>query len=529
MRNPSNKLSIYLIKEEYRDHKDILQNIGDLKSVQVKDIGIFYYKMSFDYKPPWVDKFFGNTIPEDIELFNASTKALFLVEIEYERRRRIFAVSFGYGWQYLNLGVYEERFGLKTALNIIDLDKLKKIDKKNMSLAPKDTREQLTKSGGIADFGLDIEQDLVRAVTGNSRGVQFGKIVSGKDSLSLTVPIGVVTIKDFLAHCLERFMSDDYKKDFGWVDQIAEIRDPKTLTELNGRLIENFKKKDLDSTWMAVPEIIEWEHISGFKYLGQSENNLHDDLSLLDFLEMIPHEDKESLDVEFLKKKLVYAISSENDQVRHKWSSYSCIYSELSGVAKNLIYLLSNGKWYEVATNFAEEINNSFDGYRKAGIGIDLPDCRQENEEIYNDRIARELGQCLMDKKMIIYGGGYSKIEFCDIYTKDRKIMHIKHYGGSSVLNHLFAQGLVSGELFLRDKTFRSRLNESLGPEYKLSDVVAKPTASSYEVVFAIISSSPKELEIPFFSKVSLKNAINRLETFGYRVHLVKIFNKISN
>ena len=51
-----------------------------------------------------------------------------------------------------------------------------------------------------------------------------------------------------------------------------------------------------------------------------------------------------------------------------------------------------------------------------------------------------------------------------------------------------------------------------------------KPNPSDYEVVFAIISSRPETLEIPFFSKVSLLNARRRLETFGYnKVYLQKI------
>jgi uncharacterized protein (TIGR04141 family) len=42
-------------------------------------------------------------------------------------------------------------------------------------------------------------------------------------------------------------------------------------------------------------------------------------------------------------------------------------------------------------------------------------------------------------------------------------------------------------------------------------------------IVFAIISSLSKELEIHSFSKVSLRNAKRRLETYGYKVSLQKI------
>ena len=76
---------------------------------------------------------------------------------------------------------------------------------------------------------------------------------------------------------------------------------------------------------------------------------------------------------------------------------------------------------------------------------------------------------------------------------------------------------------FLADKDFRSKVNNKLSESHKLNSPDEKPNPSEYEVVFAIISSSPKELEIPFFSKVSLRNIKRRLETFGYKVSLQKI------
>ncbi len=128
-----------------------------------------------------------------------------------------------------------------------------------------------------------------------------------------------------------------------------------------------------------------------------------------------------------------------------------------------------------------------------------------------------------MDKKLITHGGGYSKIEFCDLYTKDKKIIHVKQYGGSAVLSHLFSQGIVSGELLLAGSEFRKKVNEKLLNSHKFSNPNNKPNPSDFQIIFAIISSSSKQLEIPFFSKVSLRNAKRRLETYGYKVLLHKI------
>ena len=143
----------------------------------------------------------------------------------------------------------------------------------------------------------------------------------------------------------------------------------------------------------------------------------------------------------------------------------------------------------------------------------------------YNQRAAATLGNaCCMDQRLIVHGGGHNKIEFCDILTREKRLVHVKKYGGSSVLSHLFMQGAVSGELLVSDGEFRARLNQVLPRGYKLSDPKrSRPNATDYEVVFAIISGSARPLDIPFFSKVSLRSARRRLESYGYSVKKQKI------
>ena len=81
-----------------------------------------------------------------------------------------------------------------------------------MSLIPKIASEQLTKDGTFADFGIDIEQDLIRSVTGKTKDEKFGAIVTGKDASHLSVEINLGNIRDFLKLCFEKFESEDYKK-----------------------------------------------------------------------------------------------------------------------------------------------------------------------------------------------------------------------------------------------------------------------------------------------------------------------------
>lgn len=129
-----------------------------------------------------------------------------------------------------------------------------------------------------------------------------------------------------------------------------------------------------------------------------------------------------------------------------------------------------------------------------------------------------------MDGKPIMIGGGYSKVEFCDLFAQGRDLIHIKRYGGSGVLSHLFSQGVVSAQLFVSDADFRQKVNAHLPNVHKLADARERPAASEYNVVFAVISrTAGNELTLPFFSRVTARHAFQTLDAYGYKVALAKI------
>ena len=89
--------------------------------------------------------------------------------------------------------------------------------------------------------------------------------------------------------------------------------------------------------------------------------------------------------------------------------------------------------------------------------------------------------------------------------------------------SHLFAQGVNSAELFQTDPEFRQKVNVLLPEAYQIPEPSKRPDYGEYRVVYAIVSDIDGDLELPFFSKLSLKNARRRMEGFGYKVALSKI------
>jgi uncharacterized protein (TIGR04141 family) len=230
--------------------------------------------------------------------------------------------------------------------------------------------------------------------------------------------------------------------------------------------------------------------------------------------------DGADVDLDLLKQTHIYVISARSDQEIMHWSAYRCIYAEVEH--KDQVCVLNNGKWYEITRDFADQVNRDFRSTLDSSIAF--PDYAHIDEGAYNAALPSIVpnSHC-MDREMISYGGGHSTIEYCDLATHDKKLIHIKRYGGAAQLSHLFAQGVVSGELFVQDENFRRKLNDKLPASLRLRDVAERPNANDYEIVFAIISKSTNPLEIPFFSKVSLRNARRRLQGYGYKVTKKKI------
>ena len=103
------------------------------------------------------------------------------------------------------------------------------------------------------------------------------------------------------------------------------------------------------------------------------------------------------------------------------------------------------GTWYYVETSFFEQVNNFITA--KIPISdVTLPDCPfDKNEGAYNEMVANSNADfCLMDRKLLSVENGPKQIEACDIFTRDKKMIHVKNKGQSAQLSHLFSQGKVS-------------------------------------------------------------------------------------
>jgi uncharacterized protein (TIGR04141 family) len=516
---PVRSLTIFLMKAGIKE-SDILDDEAseDCEEVDIrldsKSVGTLYAKQTPITPPSWL-KFFAGSAAKNPKLSRASVSAVYITRAG----GRLFGIVFGQGRHLLKGGSYEERFGLRVTLNSVDPKSLRAVDVSTLDANPFHGTRQASREATLGEFGINLDQDILRAVAGRPLEEKLGRRMAGVDSLSVRVRVDLATLPGLLKRYLQKSEDVGYRENFRWVDHVAEVRDTLLEERLFRELIQVIDKNK-GGVWAAIPERVEWTNFDSFRFGSMTKGRPYDDITLDRMLECL---DGEPVSLEFLQKESVYCLAEDNPYPIHKWSFLKCLTAELNHDGS--MYLLNAGKWYRVSTDFVEEIKRDLDSLLPASSPT-LPVWGDEHEDAYNARVSGDSGGhlVLMDRVMISHPGMASPIEFCDLFSDERRLIHVKRYGQSSILSHLFMQGLVSANSLLSDAQFRLAVNKHLPPSHELADPNSRPLPSAYEVVFAIGSSEVGSLKLPFFSRVTLRNVIRSLtQSFGYRASLTKI------
>ncbi len=477
---------------------------------------VLHVKRLHETEPSWAKQFRGIANPP-ISVRSKSASALMVVTTT----NATFALSFGFGRSLMDPDAWEQEFGLKVTLNNIDDDGIKHIQLSAFDSLLQNKQAQAVRNARIDEFGLDVEQDVIRSLTGKPKDKELGRQVGGRDSLRISTTTSLTQLPALLDRLLADSAKDDYLQVFSWVGRMKEVRDKALKSELDALLVEKLSQKSLDRVWMAPPSCEDWEAGRTFKVHGVEQPQ--DDLRLNEVLNEWEADGKlDSLGVGDLKAWRTIA-TDDNDQERETWSVYKTLYCEAE--LRGETFLLNNALWYRIDKTYLDEVNKDIDGFPICSLT--LPDYDDPSEEAYNQRVCNESPlYCLMDRKFVqLKSRGFTKVEFCDLASTAKHLVHVKRYSGSSELSHLFAQGIVPAELFLNVQEFREAVNGYLAASHKLANPKAQINPSEYEVVYAIISKSENELKLPFFSKVMLRHARRVLETMKFKVSLCKIKN----
>lgn len=438
------------------------------------------------------------------------------------RGKKVFVFTFGFAHTKLKEEWLEPSFGKKTALSVIPQGQVVEVRAEQVFARWHIASERAPRASAVRNFGFEPDRDLVAAVEGVP-SPKYLKLLGGKVRGGTALKFGIYLSKllETLDVIAERFDSGDYKNTWPQVDNLVVVRDEvhvKTLDAELDKVLTGSKPQDQIS--LAAPALKSGDkpypqhyslgrmgkNIATAPYLlfGNWESHLKANgkpLSLAASLETTVHlldEDKEEIDA---------------------CKMYQCFGTEVS--LNGLPYVLSSGVWYEAKHNFVSETNQLINSL--ASPPHLLPTWNQTDDEgTYNEGATTlDTSLWLFDKKLVNFGGGKSKFEFCDLMHLDtRTLFFVKQPSGSASVSHLCEQLRRTVEnFFSTDSSFRSKLASRITSLDSSKDISwLKDRPHRHEWNLCLVSMGKPATQFPFFAKCGVARLVHELEQGGFNI-----------
>ncbi len=552
-------LNILLLKEELAAHSDAPDFRGYLREGTTDTLtpvplpslpsGVLWIESRKTGRPGWLS--FLEGLPQDLDIHTGVvTSAVIFTLI----KDRTFAVTFGRGKTLLRMSCWEEDFALKTTLSLVDPSQLRSVDKKTLDAIIQNSRVQNALPGDSRDFGINVEQDLMRAVAGQPASPADiaenppdypieSMLYGGSDALVANVRATLAHVPALLHRYLEAYRSQKYRDNFSWVDNLAEVRDRVLIASLDEQLDRQLATPNGIRPRLVVPEILDWSDIRGFAYKDKpQEEDICDALDIDEFEAFLG---KSPLTLGEMKGKSIHIVGADTNPdsqgrhfTKHRWPILRCVYGEVqvpTGDAQqgNAVYIRSDNRWYRVLQDFVAKVDADVD--LLIGKEFSLPPyehaliLRTDNfkeslkEHYYCHQVAETLGPAgwmVLDRGKVTHGGSHSAIELCDLLFRHEAMLHmffvkrqLNNDDGPANLSHLFAQGYTSISLLEADPEFTRKANSKVVPfaEFQRSRM------RDIRAIFVIITQSPgaPSRTLPFFSRLNLRNTARSLQRLG--------------
>lgn len=459
------KLSYYLFNENVRNFNQLIlpskvnedNNYFELQPTNVKKDFEFkvFIQRNRSKEPKWITFLEGDLqIPNRDEIKNTVNSFVILVKVLKDDTPYFFAITGGFGFTAINKNNLENNFGLKVALNSIDTKELKAFDVRNIDLKTRQKRVLFNKGSEVGEFELDFEQDLINLVSGKSKDQEFGTSVRGStSSLSLNCDITFSRLGEKCLQILDLYLSEDYKGNFGFIDNIKIIRDPEIVTVLNQNLFNALRNRQSDNLSLAYPDMIEYERCSSYQIKRGHKRKDTTEVTLEDLYALLDDQNVRFNSPNDIEKIKITGFDDTNSPVTAAASlNHFVIYQTEYG---QNTYIFSLNNWYKIDNDYFTRIDNEIMEVTLIDNDDFLTEIQpNESEGSYNERQDTDYFLCL-DKRNFQVTNTRSKIEVCDLLSKDKHFVCVKKGTRSATLSHLFAQGSVSMVLLRESSEYR--------------------------------------------------------------------------
>ena len=475
----------------------------------------------------------------NIDLKSQSCGAIWFVDVMRPvKPKRTLVITFGTGQLALEPETIERSFGLKVVLNTVVRSRLRTLDVASLDATVIHRRTQASRDIDINEFGMDHYRELLRLAAGTPSDLGLARTLSGRDALTLNRQYTVSEIEPLCAKLLALSEGVEYQTDYKFIDNVKPVRDKSLVATLDGLLfaeLGGLVSGQASDLHLSIPEILDPSHSLDVTYVGarlkSGRKQSYAGVDIADYVEQLKlgRFSKLTLDNWRSTHTIKFAETGSTDPAKHH-KVRDCIVWERSISQVN--YVIFGGEWFAITDKFYAEIEEDFQ--RLIPRKLIVAATTANNEQKLIAELEKRPDLLLMDStKTNPAGAPKANIEFCDFFSVDRQLIHLKDGHASTSISHLWNQGVVASESFLRDEAFRraalknvrkrqKKTNKS-GFDVLIPTPTKRPSTSDFTVVYGIMRvpyKKTKKLDLPFFSKVSLRAAAQRLEDLGFKVEV---------
>lgn len=535
---PSVRLSLRLLKVS--NAADALRDDHELRRME-SEVGELWVGQSEAEPPRWTT-FLSPIAPAvPAELRTQTCSAILFVETA-NPSKRLFALCFGQGHHWIDESSIERGFGLKVTLNQVSRDRLRTIDSATLDTTVMQRRTQASRDADLGDFEINTDRDLVRLAAGSPASNDFASALAGRDVLNLRGPIAPQGIVTFCEKALRIYRGKEYRQHFKFIDHVQSVADPKLREKLDQEAFRELGALvggGVSDLHLTLPDILTPEKSVEVAYYGKAlpmgRKTTYADIAIEDYVSELKSGQFPSIqDMKEIRESHEICVVKDGEaDRRHRRKLYSCLVFETQHAGKT--YVLFDAQWYLVDPAYHAEVERYYQRLVKTPF---QKETKAKNEKQFLKELLADKGLlCLDQTEAAPAGAGRAQIEPCDFLSLTKQLIHIKDGHGSAPLSHLWNQGLVSTESFVRDAKFRRDFRRAVTKREKelkrtgflrlIPDGRSKPIPSQFKIVFGVMRhpyARSKKLGIPFFSKIALRAVAQRLELMGFAVelHLIK-------
>ncbi len=531
-------LTLYLAKPDAQDFQAVLSEKAQEKlrdrltqiveAPDFADGARLYIFASAAFTPKW--------LTELSRHFNADPSVLTSTAcavLAFRMNGRMFVSTFAHGWMYIDECNIEGDFGLRVALNGLNDEKLRRLERANLGDAMRGVSLSPFQRE-FESFGLDDALDLVRKISGVANENSSADVLTGAKSIKLAGDFDLADLPGLAAECIIAYESDAYQDtSFRVLDLVSPVADRRKIDSLNSELCHRIRTATGEFE-LGLPDTQEVQTV-GYKFVGPNRRGYFADLLLENYTAVLGAR-LADLDEEMITSHKIVSVHDEPG-LSQKWSIRMALVGSLE--LDGQLYAINEGEWYNLDQAFKQSIDQTFTDIRSEWTQNPVRLRRQldengnakfQSEASYNLEVAEQKGWLCLDRKLIsVAGMERSDFEVCDLLDiQGKRLIHVKKSSRrSSVLSHFFKQGSNSAQQMVKFGGAWDALIALVNDEFGAAtrDELAETIADDQRkwTVEFLIADTPRangQFNIPFFSKITLRDELSSLRAMGYEVDL---------